>query len=193
MAIYGTTAKPPLGEEPSFATKVRSVPGFSKADSIVIKIAGDIIYEKDDVGRFVRANELIEKALLFEVSKEEIINSLEFLESKDYWKISRTITGIEWSNIIVTDYGFSKYCEVFVDNFTEIFKEIISNIINDGLKSSSEIAAKSKCRLVVANSMLDYFENCGYVGIIRSIGRRDEVIFRVSAEGKRYFENILSE
>jgi len=191
MSIYGVTSKPPLGEEPSFATKIRSIPGFSKVDSTTLKIVGEIIYAKDDVGRLVNANEVIEKALPFELTKEEVIDSLEVLESNGYWEISRNIGGIEWSNIIVTSHGFIKYCEIFIKEFDEIFKGVISSIMNEGLKTSAEIASKLRCKLVMVNSLLDYFENCGYIGLVREVGRRGAIIFKITAEGKRYFENAL--
>jgi hypothetical protein len=58
------------------------------------------------------------------------------------------------------------------------------------LKTSAEMYSKVKCKLVVVESLLKYFDDLGYVKVIITKGL-PMTIFNIHPEGKRYFRNVL--
>lgn len=191
MSIYGITEKPPLGEEPSFVTEVRDISGFSKIDGLMLRIVGEIIYEKDNIGRLVKVSEAIQGAAKFEISNEQAINSLEVLEVEGYWEIYRNVGGMEHSNMIVSSFGFLRFCEIFLGNFKKIHINIIAYLLNEKLQSAGQMASSLGYKLVVVDSLLVYFESRGYILVSHEIGRQGCMVRQITATGKRYFENLL--
>ncbi len=192
LSIYDIVQKPPLGEKPKYATDIEIIPGFNKTDSLVFKIVGDIIYEKDYIGRFLSCGEAIERASKFEIPKEEVIDSIEILGSKGLWEIMWVSGGIEVSTIAMTPYSFVKYCENFVEDFNRIFKNIISAILNEGLYIDEEITSKVGCKSVIVDTLLDYFHDVGYIELNKSLGGPSQVV-EITSLGKRQFRNILED
>lgn len=190
MSIYNVSEKPPLGDKPKFLEKLRVVPGFSRADSVIFKITGDIILKKDDTLRYQDCSLVIDEASQFELSKDEIIESLEILESNFLLNITRVTGGMENSVYKMTPAGFVRYCENFLDNFVEIHRNLASLIMNSGLTQSDEITEKLGCPLVVVVSLLEHYERVGYLKTIKESGFPAE-IFRIEARGKRYFRKRL--
>ena len=86
MAIYDMDKKPELGEIPEYV-EFRSVPGLTKIDSIVLKTIGDIIIEK---GRHnvLEPHDITQILEPTGVSKGEILDSIEILNSSSYLDIS---------------------------------------------------------------------------------------------------------
>ena len=191
MSIYEESNKPVLGDKPRFTITTKDAPGMPHVDSVVLQIAGNIIYEKDAVGRLVNVSDVIAKCAELEISKQMIIDSLEVLESQGFWDISRTISGMEYSRIIFTPFGFTKYCEFFLKGFDDIFREVISKIINENVGTSEAMSVQINCKLVVINSILDYFEKSGYIIASHDMGSKGTHIVRVEAEGRRYFQKFL--
>jgi hypothetical protein len=189
-SIYGVTEKPPLGEEPSFVTKVGNIPGFSKIDGLMLKIVGGIVYEKDE-RRLLYANDVFEKAATFELSQEVVVNSLEVLEGKGYWQMSKNHKDMRRSYITVTYFGVIRFCELFIEEFDAILKGTISYIINEGMKDSNDIASKLGCKFAITESLFGYFKDLGYITAIMGNRARGGIIYDITAEGRRYFESAL--
>ncbi|MDD5432976.1 MAG: toll/interleukin-1 receptor domain-containing protein [Candidatus Omnitrophica bacterium] len=188
-SIYGVTEKPPLGEEPNF-TKVEDISGFAKIDSVILKIVGEIVYEADE-RRLLYTDEVFKRASALGLSQEAAVNSLEILEGKRYWKILKNRRSIERSLITVTYFGFIKFCELFIKEFDAILKGTISCIVNEGMKDSNAIASKLGCKFAMTESLFGYFKDSGYMTAIIGNRGRGAIIYDITAEGQRYFENAL--
>ncbi len=85
-AIYEHREKPPIGMPPSYArTIVDVVPGLTKVDSLIFKLACE-----DAIGigyLFIGdVDTLLEKAKSFDIPEEEYYESLEILDSREYIK-----------------------------------------------------------------------------------------------------------
>lgn len=189
MSIYNETEKPPLGEKPKFTIDI-SIPGLNRIDSMVLRVLGDMICEKDEAARMIMCWEIMQKASESEVPKEKIYESLELLESSNLVKIQRYIGPKETYLVKLSPLGFMKYLENFVDGFSQILKDIVSCIINEGLRTDEEIASKTGHKLTEVSGILDYFDFCGFIKLFKSIGGPN-VISQISAAGKRTFENML--
>ena len=134
-----------------------------------------------------KLGEIIKEAVTFEIPKDEIIESIEILDSEGYLDIKGTRDS---SPLIVSAFGFVEYCKHFLDNFNAIFLDVISFIINSDLKDSVAMSSKIGCELVVVVSLLDYFHDEGYIKVSKAKGIHSN-IFRIYAEGRRYFKSIL--
>jgi len=190
-AIYDEIEKPSIGGKPAFTNDIDIIPGLNKIDSIVLKIAGDIVYQKDDYCRIVDyIYKVMEKTSDFEISREEIFESLDILEVHGFLKIDKYIAPKENYHIRITPLGFFRYCETFLEDFDQLLKDIVSSIINEDLRLSGEITSKLGCKLIVVNSLLEYFSDCGYIEIISGMSK-DIEIYEIKGEGKRYFREVL--
>lgn len=191
MSIYGVNEKPPLGVGPSYVREIANVPGFTKLDGLVFRIVGEIIYEKDNFVRVMDISEVIGRVEKFEIAKDQVINSLEVLESRGYWELIRCISGIEDSRMAVSFTGFLHFCEIFLENFKRIHVDIVACLINEKPKSAAQIVSSSGYKLVVVESLLEYFESLGYILVSHEVGRQGCMIRQITATGKRYFESLL--
>lgn len=187
LDIHGMSEKPALGEKSKFLVDMPLVEGLTKTDSIVLKIIGDTILQENNTIRFLNLGDIIRKGQKLEISKDEIIESVEILDSEGYLEMRGSR---DFSPLIVTPFGFVEYCKYFLGNFDAIFLDVISLIINSDLKSSVAISSKIGCELVIAVSLLDYFHDEGFIKVTKAKGIPSN-IFKIYAEGRRYFKSIL--
>jgi hypothetical protein len=189
MSIYNETEKPPLGEKPKFTIDI-SIPGLNKIDSVVLRALGDMVHKKDEAARVIMCWEIIQRTCESEIPEEKTYESLEVLESNGLIEIQRYIGAREMYLVKLSSSGFMKYLENFVDGSNQILKDVISSIINEGLRTDREIASKTGHKLVEVVGILEYFDVCGFIRLLRPIGGPN-MISQISAVGKRSFENIL--
>ena len=87
MAIYNMDKRPTLGEIPEYVN-FHTVPGLTTIDSIVLKAIGDV-YLKKGYGSVLTSNEIIERLESSDISKEDIVDSIEILGSSLFLNISQ--------------------------------------------------------------------------------------------------------
>ncbi len=188
-AIYGKSDKPPLGNRPKYADIEESIPNLTKIDSRILKILGDILYEKDDKATLIEKGEIDERIEELGISNEDLLESVEILEKNGlverYASMTRPVAHLK-----LLPEGFVKYCEYFLTGYDKQYRKIIAYILNEGLKTPKEIAQKVNCKEIVVRGTIDYLEEQGYLKVIRGLGGYF-FINRITGTGKRYFRQVL--
>ena len=153
-------------------------------------IIGDIVHNNDDIVRLVKNRDIFDTCSNYNLSPEDVIESLGILESDFYIEMSQEKAPIEMTHLLMTSYGFIEYCENFILDFEKKFKDIVSSILNEDLKSSDEISKRVKCKLVVVESILQRFNDMDYMKVLVQKGAPME-IFEIYPKGNRYLKNVL--
>ena len=81
--ILGQSSKPSLGSKPKYV-EINPISGYEVFDSIVIKAIGDYMVMNGNVT--LNFNQVMELTEDYEISEEDIQDSIEFLKSKDIIK-----------------------------------------------------------------------------------------------------------
>ena len=188
---YDIDGKPPLGEIPNFVNEEINVIGLNRLDSLILKIIGEIVYEKNNIITILSSSDIIEKAATYEVSKGNTIESLEILESEGYIKIQKHM-GKKEDYLILTNFlGFYSYCENYIDNFENILREIASKILNEGITVNEEIAGSISYKVVIVEGVLEFWELYNYINLQKSGTGMRSRIYKITAEGRRFLRNLL--
>lgn len=188
MAIYNMDKKPPLGEIPEYVD-FHSVPGLNRIDSIVLKTIGDIVLEMGH-GIVLTPTGIIEKLRSTDISKEDIIDSIEILGSQSYLNITLVLGGVEHSPFMMTAYGFMSYCQNYVPNFAEQHKNVVSALINDDLLSDTQIVSRTECPEAIVKGILEYHGDLGHINYPKVLDGSIN-IYDITSVGKRYFKEVL--
>lgn len=188
MAIYNMDKKPPLGKVPEYVD-FHTVPGLNRIDSIVLKTIGDAILE-DGYGSVLTTGSIIEKLKSINISKDDIIDSIDILGSSSFLKITPIMGGKEFSLFMVESYGLMIYCQNFVPNFVEQHKNVISAVMNDNLRLDSQITSQTGYPDAIVKGILKYHGDLNHIKYVGSIDGSIN-IYDITSTGKRYFKEVL--
>jgi hypothetical protein len=185
-------SKPPLGQPPSYTNEEKFVNGLNKIDSSILKIIGDIIYEKNDMPLILNFSDIINEANAKKIPKEDTIESLEILGSVGYINVQMH-GGKKEDYLLLTNFlGFYTYCETYIDDFEQILKGTASSILNEEIMENQEIAKKIGCKLLIIAAIFEFWELMGYVKLIKSGGNISMSILGITAEGNRFLKSLLT-
>lgn len=186
-AIFDNNEKPPLGSKPKFALPSIQINGLSKIDSLILLTLGDLAYENNEAHLSPDQIKNLEKRL--ELSTEQINESLEILENHYYVQIKH-LMGSKFPIIEITTNGIITYGEHNIENFSQLFKEIIHLILNEQIRDSHELTTKTDTKTILIEAILNHFISMGYVDAVHLIPSRIR-IHNITASGKRYFREVL--
>jgi hypothetical protein len=157
MAIYGHHDKPPLGEPPVYArTIVDQVPGLTKADSLVLKLACESVMEAKV--RTVDVASVWEQARELEVPEDAFYDSLEILEGRGYLKMVTPIRRDARPIVLTMSiWGFEEYAQTCVPEYDSIVLAVVAELVNANTlaRRSADIAEKLNQPLFVVNHVLE--------------------------------------
>lgn len=186
-SIYDVYEKPELGSKPAYAIKAVEVEGLSSIDSSVLKAIGDEVFNTTQIHIEESALKKIIRQL--EISEEDMIDSLEILEN-DYLLEQTKFLSSRLPMIQLQYYGVLKYAEHFIENFSSIYHNMISLIMNGEMSYSQVYASKLKCSNVLTDALIQYLDTQDYVKTHNTISSGNG-IFEVTAPGKRFFRKQL--
>jgi len=193
MSIYGESERPSLGKQPKYISKNDiQITGLNRIDITVLKILGQVTYEKNNFVDNIMCCEIIQRSSKSEIPEEKTYESLELLELKGLVEIQKLLGPREMYFIKLTPFGFVKYCENFINNCNQRLRNILSSIINEDLRTDEEIVSKTGHKLVEVRGFFEYFNAIGYIKIIKTIGGPIQ-ISHISAIGKKNFKDILND
>lgn len=161
---------------------------LTETDEKVFKSIGDILMEKGGPGRIIVGSQLIDKVEPLGISEEDVNDSLEILQHEAFLKIRHT-GSIKHSAIITSSHGFLVYYGLYLPDFREKRKEIISAIVNKNIKSVVGISEETGANKILIQSLLDYY-GVDYLKLQRGEGGYS-AIYKITALGKRKFDEIL--
>ncbi len=171
--ILGISKKPPLGT-PQY---------FNDGDIRIFKKLGDFCLDEgfDYIFDPFKVSEICEK------STEELAEYIEALDEEGYLKDEGGHVGEAFLSKSFTSKGFYYYFTSFVENYNEIYKNLINVIYGLNLFSFDEIVEETGINKNIILGLISYFKDEGYVDVYRY------EITQITTKGKRYFKKFISD
>ena len=157
--ILDISSKPSLGSKPKYV-EINPINGYEVFDSIVIKAIGDYMVENGNVT--LSFDQIVELTKDYEISNDDIQYSIEFLKSKRLITYENFIGDIRPEMIKLTYYGMVIYSENYIENISEVMKDIASIILNMGRQATEKDFDDVPASMIVIESIVEYFSNRGY-------------------------------
>ncbi|EKP05819.1 TIR domain protein [Leptospira kirschneri str. 2008720114] len=185
QVIFGISEKPILGNPPKhIATAIDILPGLNKIDTILFNYSCEISLQKER--KKINTSEVYGYLKECEISDEEILESLEILDSKKIIKGQKTLGGnIPFFSI--THHGFEIYIQSNFTDFTTIFNKACMNILNEGLNTNFQIAENMNAHILIVNHIFEKLEEKGLIKFIKDMSGR-YCIHYINPELKRIFK-----
>lgn len=184
--LLGASSKPSLGSKPKYV-EINPIRGYEIFDTIVIKTIGNYMAENRNVT--LDFNQIVEFTEDYEISEEDIQDSIEFLKSKGIIKYENVLGDIHPQMIKLTYYGMVIYSENFLDNFSEVLKDTVSVILNMGRQASEKDFDKIPAPMIVVESIVEFFSKLDYFKFEKYMnGFR---LYLLNGNGKRQLKAYL--
>ena len=184
--IYGISNKPKLGNKPNY-TSVSSINDFKQSDTIIHKLIGDFFMENEESS--LDFDELVDLSKDFNLSDENVNDSLEILKDKSYVNYMETFDGPV--DIQLTYEGCILYCKYYTEDFTESLNQIFLSILNNDVLESDKISGVTKIPLFIVNEVVKCLASHNCITIIETFD--GILIDKIFAKGKRYMKKFLDE
>lgn len=186
--ILGISKKPKLGNSPNYM-KFNNISGFNLFDSIVIKSLGDVMMEYGFVS--LDFNYLMEKINDVDISKEDIKESVEILESEGIINFQKYLGCYYPEHITLTSYGVITYAEKYYPNYSDNLKKIASVLLNKEYPIEDNDFKNINAPSVIILSILDNFSTYGYLTLHKFLDG-SFLVDQINAKGKRELKNIIN-
>lgn len=164
-AIFGHTAKPPLGTAPAYVSMaiLPAIGGLSHADNFVLRTLYDQFVAR---GRdYVSPDEIVEAAGKHGMDESVVAESMEVLEHQGYIELLKHL-GPGLYHARIRQYGAS----VMLGNEEKsLVQQVGFCIVNDSKTSADEIAAVTGRPHALVNHAIDHLESSGYIKAVRGI------------------------
>ena len=186
MAIFGQKVKPPLGKSPQYTkTIVDQIGNLTSLDNTIMKIIFDINLDKNR--KMVYTSNLIKKCLELDISENQLLESLNFLDENSYIKLIRDIGPSMPSVFFITDSAFEDCARSLINNYKELYESVAYQLVNTKNKDSLSISKELKQKTVVIENVLIHLKNRGLIKITSSnVGIH---VHHISIGLKRALEN----
>jgi hypothetical protein len=186
-SVFGMYEKPAIGQKPPYAVETIQVTGLNQLDSSIFQAIGhEIIASGDEFIESGALNKIIEN---LNISENEILDALDVFEHDYLIKLTKFI-GPELPLVQFTYYGILKYAEHCLSNFPDIYKHLISFMMNEDMQYSREYAIKIGCSKIITDALLQYFENNGHIKTHNTMNAGIG-IYEITGVGKRFFREQL--
>ncbi len=186
-AIFEHREKPTLGEVPEFAKATISlVPGHTKTDSIVLKLACEKGLAQDSMFA-VDTPYLIEETQKIDISEETTWESIEVLDQDGLVELQRVLGGPP-PYMKITPLGLENFAKAYIADYEEMKSQVVSCVVNNDMDDASSISAKLGKPVSLVEHVFFLLESNGYVKIIQEMGSRQQ-IYNVSQKLKRLLQS----
>lgn len=165
-SIFGVKKKPKLGNPPSFLSKVfeelNQVEGLQPLDNFILKKTCEFTVKQPY--DFVSLKELVSQDEDSSISKHDLLESLDILESDGYLDVHRAMNLDNWEcDFRPTLYGFQEYCVNYLDGYDKIIDKIAADLVNikagsEGI-SNHELEKSLSLSIYIIDHVLKLFEN----------------------------------
>ena len=187
-SITGANDKPALGSLPEYAgASYSEIAGLTKIDNLILKEVCDVIFAKDTGDFYINPDEVFGKESKLGISKSEIEESFEMLESIGYFEISHFMGGIDpifGCHVSVTTAGFNAYAETYVKDYENLLEKVVSALVNEKIESNSVIAEKLGASKVMIDHIFLTLESSSLIKLSKFYGS-EMIVDTVSISLKR--------
>jgi hypothetical protein len=171
MSIYGQSARPPVGNPPTYAsTTLDVIPGLTQIDSLILKVCVEIAIDEDQ-GKHVDVPDIIERAKQFDIPEGEALESFEVLTADGYLIEDHLVgDGRRFHHFEITTHGFDEYARVYIQNYQDLIMDVATQIVNHGAKNNKQLHSAVNAPRFVVDSTLDVMESMGWLRLSKAIG-----------------------
>lgn len=159
--IFDAREKPAVGQPPEFVREaVNQISGLTTVDSLVLRRAVQLDL-KNNI-HVIRPDGLFSDHASLGLTKQQVSDSIDILEADGYFKVTRYIGGDENSfacHFEVTDFGFEKYCNAELKNYSELKEVSAGLIVNENIRDNKELARRTGSELRLIEHILAVFES----------------------------------
>lgn len=184
--ILGQSLKPSLGSKPKYV-EINPINGYEVFDSIVIKAIGDHMVKNGNVT--LNFNQVMKLTEDYEISDEDIKDSIEILESKGLIEYTNVLGDIHPQMIKLTYYGLVIYGENYLENISDVIKDIVSIILNMGGQATETDFDEVPAPRIIVEAIVELFYNSGYFKLKKHMN--GFIIYMLNGNGKRQLKKYL--
>lgn len=180
--IFNIDEKPALGDPPArFSSPTPRITGLSRVDELALRVIARLQID-EDLG-LVEWDRLRAELLLRDVPQQELLDSLEILEQQYFIKVGRVI-GAPLSHVVLTDFGFQKFAEAYVDDYQDVVPQIAGLLVNENVRQNDELATRVNKPRAFVDFVLNLMEANNHIKVSKSLGGQSHV-WEVSASLRR--------
>jgi TIR domain len=187
-SILGQSMKPTLGKPPSYThAEFAVIGGLESIDNLVLKISCEQLLE--DPHTSLEPHLLFRESTELNLPRQEVLDSLEVLESAGYMRLSHYFGGDaeRWGcHYRVTTPGFHGYCQAYVPEFGTLLNRAGAMIANGEATTNYDLRDKLSIPIGIANHAIAHLEYRGLLQTSDEVGERI-YIFHVTAALRRAF------
>lgn len=181
-AIFGVDDKPTIGPPPvRFSGPAPLISGLTRVDDLALRVVARI--QIDEEAGLVDWEQLRAEPALQDVPQEELLDSLDILEQHHYIKIGRVL-GAPLSHAVLTDYGFQRFAQAYVDGYQDVVARIVALLVNENVRQNGELATRVGKSSAFVDFVLNLLESNKHIKVARYIDGQSEVL-DVSASLRR--------
>ena len=134
-------------------------------------------------------DQIVELTEDYEISEEDIQDSIEFLKSKSLIKYENVLGDIRPQMIKLTYYGIVIYSENYLENISDVIKDIVSIIVHMDRQASEKDFENVSTSPIVVESIVEYFSKLDYFKFKKHFN--GFMIFGLNGSGKRQLKSYL--
>jgi hypothetical protein len=180
-AIFDRSGKPDLGKPPErFAAP--KLPDSTGTDERVLHAI--YLHEVVEAKGAIELTELRATPALAQAPEDEVLASLEILESKELVHLEKPGGPALFASF--TTEGFRHFAEAHVEGYQELLATVAAKLLNEDEYVNEEIAKKLACPVRLVNYLLDVLEAAGHI-TLGKYGTGVWEVAHVSATLKRAF------
>lgn len=181
-AIFDVDDKPALGSPPArFSGPTPVIVGLSRVDDLILRVIAR--RQVDEDSGLVVWSQLRTEPLLRDVPQQELLDSLEILEQHYFIKIGHVI-GAPLSHVVLTDFGFQKFAEAYVDDYQDVVARIAALLVNENVRQNDELATRINKPRAFVDFVLNLMEANNHIKVSKYMGGQSHV-WDVSASLRR--------
>lgn len=180
--IFDVTDKPAIGAPPArFAGPAPLIEGLARLDDLVLRVIARM--QIDEGASLVKWECLQADSALQDAPQQELLDSLEILEQHYFVKVGKVI-GAPLSHVVLTDLGFLKFAEAYVDDYQGAVNRIAALLMNEEVRQNQELAARVNKPVPFVDFVLSLMETNNYIKVSKYLGGQSHV-WEVSASLRR--------
>lgn len=181
-SIFGMQDKPALGALPYYISNLyNEIGGLTRTDNLVLKQVCDYIVQQNWFFT-VEQKKVFENGNELGFSNSEIEDSIKILQNCHYFNVNGTSEGYI---IEVTESGFERYAQTYIDNYDTIVKKTVSAIVNESIEGVNNISSKINEPAIIIYHIFKILELEGHIELIEYSGDMDIWVGNVNPSLKR--------
>lgn len=169
--IFSQPNKPHIGFSPNYIKQNNiSIEGLTSNENLVLKKSCEFALDNNTL--FIHPRLIFEQNTEVGLTNQQVLRSIEFLDSLGYVSISPDMGGgEEWlgHDYKITDYGFDKYAHTYLEEYNKILITIIGLIVNEKVYNNFDLSKKSNQSLILIDHIIRFLESDQHIKTSESI------------------------